>query len=101
MLAVGSPNRIIILSLYLVNLLKWIGLRRYGDYWRFDLETLTIDQELPTKNYTEFTFDRLILIKWMDQDITFEEAIGTRMFKCKRVPDVFSRDVFYWMNKYL
>lgn len=46
-----------------------------------------------------FDFSREVYEPWQKRQITFEEAIGTRRFIYKRVPDEFDSKVFMWLNR--
>ncbi len=50
---------------------------------------------------TEFYFSERELNQWLDGEITFEQAIGTRRFQCFRSPEKYNLKVFEFMNNYL
>ena len=52
-------------------------------------------------NYHHFEFERPEFYQWLNNHITFEEAIGTRRFVCTRVPNEYNYRVFDWMNNWL
>lgn len=68
---------------------------------RIDLGELTVDFSNPKPPYIKFTFKNLEYQKWFRGEITFEEAIGTRQFTCKRVPDIYDARVFDWFNNFI
>lgn len=68
-----------------------------------DLEHRTVREgaDYLDKPYHWFDFDKIEFCKWADGEITFEQAIGTRRFTCKREPNVYNLQVFEWMNRWL
>lgn len=60
--------------------------------------TVVFDPKVPS---TEFKFNERELIQWLDGEITFEQAIGTRRFQCYRTPEQYNLKVFEFMNNYL
>lgn len=78
------------------------------DHHRFkdlviDLEnhSFWLGSPTPHKNYTRFILKPIIYNQWLNGEITFEEAIGTRQFWCERVPNVYNQKVFEFMNLFL
>lgn len=68
-----------------------------------DLETAQVFMryELGEKPCTRFDLDKEVFHDWAIGLITFEQAIGTRRFICKREPDVYNLSVFEYMNNVL
>ena len=67
-----------------------------------DLEERTVSKEMrPGRHLTAFELKPIEYKKWMRGEITFEQAIGTRQFVCKRNPDIYNLQVFEWMNRWL
>ena len=68
-----------------------------------DLETLEVKVRFhdDDKPCTRFDFDKEVFQDWAVGHITFEQAIGTRRFKCLRTPNEYNLQVFEFMNNYL
>ena len=69
-----------------------------------EVDTDALQVHLLTKAkvpYTQFDFDEDVFSDWIRGLITFEQAIGTRRFKCLRVPNVYNVKVFEFMNNFL
>jgi hypothetical protein len=68
-----------------------------------DLETLKVFRrsDMGKKPFTQFTFEPMIYRQWLKGEITFEEAVGSRRFRCQREPNAYNLKVFEFMNNYL
>lgn len=51
--------------------------------------------------YTRFDLSEEIFEPWLRGEMTFEEALGTRRFICRREPNLYNQRVFAWMNEFL
>lgn len=62
------------------------------------LEYKRIERE---KSCLRFTFEAHEFRQWLEGEITFEEAIGTRRFTVERIPNTYNPKVFDFMNLFL
>lgn len=53
------------------------------------------------KPITVFNFESDVLNKWLDGEISFEQALGTRRFTYRKLPNVYDVDVMEFYNNYL
>lgn len=68
-----------------------------------DFEDLTVAYKMVKtgREITAFFFDEPVFKKWLEGTITFEQAIGTRRFTCRREPNKYNLKVFEFMNNFL
>lgn len=64
------------------------------------LKTILWEDDVDTP-HIRFRFDRSVFEKWHKGFITFEEAIGTRLFVYDRFPNEYRLDVTEWYNQNL